>query len=159
VAAVARAFGMDVLAWSQNLTGERASAAGATLAGSLPELMAASDVVSVHVVLSDRTRNLVDADALARLRPSSYLVNTSRAGVVDQAALLDALRHNRIAGAAVDVFATEPLPADDPLRGLPNLLATPHLGYVTHQNYEEYFRDTVEDIEAFLSGDPTRVIS
>ncbi len=159
VATVARAFGMDVLAWSQNLTGARASAAGATLAGSLPELMAASDIVSVHVVLSDRTRGLVDAAALAHLRPSAYLVNTSRAAIVDQAALLDALRHNRIAGAAVDVFATEPLPADDPLRGLPNLLATPHLGYVTRENYAGYFGETVEDIEAFLAGEPIRVIS
>jgi phosphoglycerate dehydrogenase-like enzyme len=159
IAAVARAFGMEVLAWSQNLTEERASAAGATLAGSLAELMAASDIVTVHVVLSDRTRGLVDAAALAHLRPSAYLVNTSRAAVVDQAALLDALRHNRIAGAAVDVFATEPLPADDPLRGLPNLLATPHLGYVTRQNYAEYFGEAVEDIEAFLAGEPVRVIS
>jgi phosphoglycerate dehydrogenase-like enzyme len=110
-------------------------------------------------VLSDRTRGLVDAAALARMRPGAYLVNTSRAAVVDQAALLDALRHRRIAGAAVDVFATEPLPADDPLRGLPNLLATPHLGYVTRQNYAGYFRDTVEDIEAFLAGEPVRVLS
>lgn len=159
VAAVAQAFGMNVRAWSQNLTEERASAAGVTLAGSLPELMAAADIVSVHVVLSDRTRGLVGADALARMKPGAYLVNTSRADIVDQAALLEVLVHNRIAGAAVDVFATEPLPADDPLRGLPNLLATPHIGYVTRQNYAEYFRDTVEDIEAFLAGEPIRVLS
>lgn len=159
VAAVAQAFGMNVLAWSQNLTEERASAAGVTLAGSLPELMAAADIVSVHVVLSDRTRGLVGADALACMKPGAYLVNTSRADIVDQAALLDVLVHNRIAGAAVDVFATEPLPAGDPLRGLPNLLATPHIGYVTRQNYAEYFRDTVEDIEAFLAGEPIRVLS
>ncbi|MDQ3790517.1 MAG: D-2-hydroxyacid dehydrogenase family protein [Actinomycetota bacterium] len=159
MAAVARAFDMNVLAWSQNLTGERASAAGAELAGSLPELMAASDIVSVHVVLSDRTRGLVDADALAHMKPGAYFVNTSRAAVVDQGALLDALRGKRIAGAALDVFTTEPVPADDPLRGLPNLLATPHLGYVTRENYAEYFRDTVEDIEAFLAGAPIRVLS
>jgi phosphoglycerate dehydrogenase-like enzyme len=159
VAAVARAFDMNVLAWSQNLTEERASAAGAALAGSLPELMAASDVVSVHVVLSDRTRGLVDADALAHMKPGAYFVNTSRAAVVDQDALLDALRDKRIAGAALDVFTTEPVPADDPFRGLPNLLATPHLGYVTRENYAEYFRDTVEDIEAFLAGAPIRVLS
>lgn len=159
MAAVAQAFGMNVLAWSQNLTEERASAAGVALAGSLPELMAASDVVSVHVVLSDRTRGLVDADALAHMKPGAYFVNTSRAAIVDQDALLAALRDNRIAGAALDVFTTEPVPADDPFRGLPNLLATPHLGYVTRENYAEYFRDTVEDIEAFLAGSPIRVLS
>ncbi|WP_459709753.1 D-2-hydroxyacid dehydrogenase family protein [Actinophytocola sp. KF-1] len=159
MATVAQAFGMDVLAWSQNLTEERASAAGVALAGSLPELMAASDVVSVHVVLSDRTRGLVDADALAHMKPGAYFVNTSRAAIVDQDALLAALRTNRIAGAALDVFTTEPVPADDPFRGLPNLLATPHLGYVTRENYAEYFRDTVEDIEAFLAGAPIRVLS
>ncbi len=159
VAAVGRAFGMDVLAWSRNLTAERAEAAGAALAGSLPELLSASDVVSVHVVLSDRTRGLLDAAALAHLRPTAYLVNTARAAIVDQAALLDALRERRIAGAALDVFETEPLPAGDPLRGLPNVLATPHLGYVTRQNYRRYFADAVEDIDAFLAGTPVRVLS
>jgi phosphoglycerate dehydrogenase-like enzyme len=159
VAAVATAFGMNVLAWSQNLTAERAEAAGVGLAGSLPELLAASDIVSVHVVLSDRTRGLLDAAALAHLRPHAYLVNTSRAAIVDRAALVDALRHNRIAGAGVDVFELEPLPADDPLRTLPNVLATPHLGYVTRRNYTGYFEGAVEDIEAFLAGEPIRVIS
>jgi phosphoglycerate dehydrogenase-like enzyme len=159
VASVANAFGMDVLAWSANLTVERASAAGARLAGSLPELMAASDVVSVHVVLSDRTRGLLDAAALAHLRPHAYLVNTSRAAVVDGAALLEALRRNRIAGAGLDVFETEPLPADDPLRSLPNVLATPHLGYVTHQNYRRFFTEAVADIEAFLAGEPIRTLA
>jgi phosphoglycerate dehydrogenase-like enzyme len=158
VAAVATAFGMDVLAWSQNLTKERADAAGVTLAGSLPELLAASDIASVHLVLSDRTRGLLDAAALAHLRPHAYLVNTSRAAIVDQAALVEALRHHRIAGAGLDVFSTEPLPADDPLRALPNVLATPHLGYVTRTNYTGYFRGAVEDIEAFLAGEPIRVL-
>lgn len=158
VAAVATAFGMNVLAWSQNLTRERAEAAGATLAGSLPELLSASDFVSVHVVLSDRTRGLLDAAALAHLRPHAYLVNTSRAAIVDGAALVDALRHNRIAGAGLDVFELEPVPADDPLRTLPNVLATPHLGYVTRRNYDGYFRGAVENIEAFMAGEPIRVI-
>lgn len=158
VAAVATAFGMNVVAWSQNLTAERASAAGASLAGSLPELLAVSDIVSVHVVLSDRTRGLLDAAALAHLRPHAYLVNTSRAAVVDGAALVDALRAKRIAGAGLDVFEVEPVPADDPLRSLPNVLATPHLGYVTRRNYEGYFRGAVEDIEAFLTGQPIRVL-
>jgi phosphoglycerate dehydrogenase-like enzyme len=158
VAAVASAFGMNVVAWSQNLTAERADAAGVTLAGSLPELLAASDIVSVHVVLSDRTRGLLDAAALAHLRPHAFLVNTSRAAIVDPAALVDALRHNRIAGAGLDVFEVEPLPADDPLRTLPNVLATPHLGYVTRRNYEGYFRGAVEVIEAFLTGEPIRVL-
>jgi phosphoglycerate dehydrogenase-like enzyme len=108
VAAVAKAFGMDVLAWSQNLTRERAEAAGATLAGSLPELLAASDFASVHLVLSDRTRGLLDAATLAHLRPSAYLVNTSRAAIVNRAALVDALRNKRIAGAGLDVFDLEP---------------------------------------------------
>jgi phosphoglycerate dehydrogenase-like enzyme len=158
VAAVATAFGMNVLAWSQHLTRERADAAGAELAGSLPELLSASDIVSVHVVLSDRTRGLLDAAALAHMRQHAYLVNTSRAAIVDRDALVEALRHNRIAGAGVDVFEQEPLPADDPLRALPNVLATPHLGYVTRRNYEGYFHGAVEDIEAFLAGEPIRVI-
>jgi len=158
VAAVASAFGMNVLAWSQNLTAERATAAGAGLAESLPALLAASDFVSVHVVLSDRTRGLLDAAALAHMRPHAYLVNTSRAAIVDRDALVDALRHKRIAGAGLDVFEVEPLPADDPLRTLPNVLATPHLGYVSRRNYAGYFGEAVENIEAFLAGEPIRVI-
>ncbi len=158
VAAVATAFGMNVVAWSQNLTAERASAAGASLAGSLPELLAASDIVSVHLVLSDRTRGLLDAAALAHMREDAFLVNTSRAAIVDRAALLTALRDNRIAGAGLDVFDKEPLPPDDPFRTLPNVLATPHVGYVTRRNYANYFRGAVEDIEAFLAGTPIRTL-
>jgi phosphoglycerate dehydrogenase-like enzyme len=158
VAAVATAFGMNVQAWSQNLTAERADAAGVTLAESLPALLAASDIVSVHVVLSDRTRGLLDAAALAHLRPHAYLVNTSRAAIVDQAALVDALRDNRIAGAGLDVFETEPVSSNDPLRALPNVLATPHLGYVTRRNYRAYFAGAVENIEAFLDGNPIRTL-
>jgi phosphoglycerate dehydrogenase-like enzyme len=159
VAAVANAFGMNVLAWSTNLTRERADAASAALAGSLPELLEASDIVSVHLVLSDRTRGLLDAAALAHMKSHAYLINTSRSAIVDRAALVDALRDNRIAGAGLDVYELEPLPTDDPLRALPNVLATPHLGYVTRRNYEGYFRGAVEDIEAFLAGEPVRVIS
>ncbi|HVV19613.1 MAG TPA: D-2-hydroxyacid dehydrogenase family protein [Pseudonocardiaceae bacterium] len=157
VAAIGRAFGMNVLAWSQNLTPERAEAAGATLV-SKDELLAASDFVSVHVVLSDRTRGLLDADALARMKPTAYLINTSRAAVVDQQALITALDEGRIAGAGLDVFDVEPLPERHPFRKLPNVLATPHLGYVSERNYAGYFREAVEDIEAFLAGSPIRVL-
>nr|WP_184945810.1 D-2-hydroxyacid dehydrogenase family protein [Planomonospora venezuelensis] len=158
MARVGQAFGMDVLAWSRNLTAERAEAAGARRAGSLEELCAASDFLSVHVVLGERTRGLIGAAELALMKPSAYLVNTSRAAIVDQAALVDALRERRIAGAGLDVFETEPLPAGHPLRTLPNVLATPHLGYVTTGNYHTYFREAVEDIEAFLDGSPIRVL-
>jgi phosphoglycerate dehydrogenase-like enzyme len=156
VAQVGLAFGMEVTAWSQNLTEQRAAAAGVACAESLDELLGSSDIVSVHLVLSDRTRGLLGADQLARMRPSAYLVNTSRAAIVDGRALVDALRAGRIAGAGLDVFETEPLPADDPLRTLPNVLATPHLGYVTERNYRTYFTDAVENVEAFLAGDPIR---
>ncbi|MHA6758606.1 D-2-hydroxyacid dehydrogenase family protein [Streptacidiphilus sp. PAMC 29251] len=156
VARVGQAFGMEVSAWSQNLTAERADEVGVRLAAGKEELLESSDIVSVHLVLSDRTRGLVGADELKRMRPSAYLVNTSRAALVDQDALAEALREGWIAGAGVDVFETEPLPADHPFRSLPNLLATPHLGYVTRRNYRGYFEEAVEDIAAFLAGDPVR---
>jgi phosphoglycerate dehydrogenase-like enzyme len=156
VAAVGRAFDMDVVAWSPNLTEDRA--AGARLAGSLPELAEVSDILSIHLVLSGSTRGLVDADVLGRLKPSALLINTSRAGIVDQDALIAALRDGRIAGAGLDVFDTEPLPADHPFRTLPNVLATPHLGYVTQGNYTTYFGQIVEDIAAFLAGQPIRTL-
>ena len=159
VAAVANAFGMNVLAWSQNLTAERAAEAGAVLAASKEVLVSASDIVSIHTVLSDRTRGLVDADLLARMKPTSLLVNTSRAAVVDQAALVETLEGGGIAGAGLDVFDLEPLPADHPFRRLPNVLATPHLGYVTTGNYNRYFGEAVEDIDAFLTGEPIRVLT
>ncbi|MFB6838034.1 D-2-hydroxyacid dehydrogenase family protein [Streptomyces sp. NPDC056361] len=156
VAAVGRAFGMDVVAWSENLTEERAAEHGARLAEDKRDLFASSDFVSLHLVLSDRTRGLVGEDELRAMRPSAYLVNTSRAGLVDGEALLRALREGWIAGAGLDVYATEPLPADDPLRTLPNVLALPHLGYVTEANYAQYFGEAVEDVEAFLAGTPVR---
>ena len=159
VARIGAAFGMDVLAWSQNLTAERAAEAGARSAGSRQELFAAADVVSIHLVLSARTRGLVGEAELAAMRPHAFLVNTSRAGIVDRSALLRALRENRIAGAGLDVFETEPLAADDPLRTLPNVLATPHLGYVTEGNYRTFYGDAVADIAAFLDGSPIRVLA
>lgn len=156
MAKVAQAFGMRVCAWSQNLTGERAAACGATLMPSLPALLAASDIVSLHLVLSARTRHLLDAAALAQMKPGALLVNTARAGLVDQQAMIAALRTGQLAGAALDVFDVEPLPADHPLRQLPNVLATPHLGYVADSNYRRYFTQAVEDIAAWLQHQPLR---
>ncbi|MCX5537100.1 D-2-hydroxyacid dehydrogenase family protein [Streptomyces sp. NBC_00006] len=158
VARVGAAFGMDVVAWSQNLTAERAAEAGATLAASKEELLDTSDFVSVHLVLGDRTRGLLGADELRRMRRTAYVVNTSRAAIVDQEALVRALREGWIAGAGSDVFDTEPLPADHPLRTAPNFLGLPHLGYVTRRNYEGFFQGAVEDIEAYLAGSPVRTL-
>jgi len=156
VAAIGRAFGMRVIAWSPNLTAERADAAGVERAASKEALLEASDVVTIHLVLGDRTRGLLGEAELRRMRPSAYLVNTARAPIVDQAALRRALAEGWIAGAGLDVFEAEPLPADDPFRSLPNVLALPHLGYVTRDNYRTYFTQAVEDIEAWLAGAPIR---
>ncbi|MEU1179863.1 D-2-hydroxyacid dehydrogenase family protein [Streptomyces sp. NPDC005820] len=156
VARVATAFGMDVLAWSENLTAERAADAGARLADGKEDLLRRSDFVSLHLVLSDRTRGLLGEPELRAMRPHAHLVNTSRAGLVDRSALLRALREGWIAGAGLDVFETEPLPADDPLRSLPNVLATPHLGYVSERNYRTFYTEAVEDITAFLADAPVR---
>jgi len=156
VARVGNAFGMRVVAWSQNLTAERADAAGAVLAQSKNALLAESDFVSIHLVLSARTRGLLGAADLRQMKPSAYLINTSRAAIVDQQALVQALRERWIAGAALDVFHEEPPPADDPVRSLPNVLATPHLGYVSVENYRTYYGEAVEDIVAFLNGSPIR---
>lgn len=159
IAKLGHAFGMDVTAWSQNLTKERADEVGVRLAASKEELLESSDFVSIHLVLSDRTRGLISAAELKRMRPSAYLINTSRAAIVNQAALAEALRNGWIAGAAVDVFEAEPLPKHDIYRSLPNLLATPHIGYVTKANYEAFYTDVVEDIKAYLSGSPVRTLS
>ncbi|WP_369236570.1 D-2-hydroxyacid dehydrogenase family protein [Streptomyces sp. R21] len=159
VAQVGLAFGMHVSAWSQNLTKERAEEAGAELAASKEELLASSDFVSVHLALSDRTRGLIGSAELALLKPTAYLVNTSRAAIVDQDALLAALHDGRIAGAGIDVFDIEPLPADHPMRSAPRLLATPHLGYVSRANYETYYGAAVENIRAYLAGAPVRLLS
>ncbi|MFF5720733.1 D-2-hydroxyacid dehydrogenase family protein [Streptomyces buecherae] len=156
VARIGLAFGMDVVAWSRNLTPERAAEVGVAHAGTREELLSGSDFVSVHLALGDRTRGLLGAAELALMKPTSYLVNTSRAAIVDQEALLAALHAGTIAGAAVDVFDEEPLPADHPLRTAPRLLATPHLGYVTRGNYRRYYGQAVEDIRAYLAGAPVR---
>ena len=156
VARVGTAFGMHVSAWSQNLTKEYADEVGVELAASKEELLSSSDYVSVHLALSERTRGLLGPAELALLKPTAYLVNTSRAAIVDQDALLTALHEGRIAGAGIDVFDIEPLPADHPMRTAPRLLATPHLGYVSQANYETYYREAVEDIRAFLDGAPVR---
>ncbi|MCE7003963.1 D-2-hydroxyacid dehydrogenase family protein [Kibdelosporangium philippinense] len=153
VARVGRAFGMNVVAWSSNLDASRTAPEGVSLV-SKQELLSSSDVVSVHLVLSSRTRGLIGASDLALMKPSALLINTSRAAIVSPDALVDALRHNKIAGAGLDVFEQEPVPAHDVLRTLPNVLATPHLGYVTDGNYHTYFREAVENIRAFVSGAP-----
>ncbi len=158
VAAVGRAFGMQVVAWSQNLTAERADAAGVALAPSKAALLEQSDVVTVHLVLSGRTRGLIGAADLAGMRSSAVLVNTSRGPIVDEQALVAALHAGTIAGAALDVFDEEPLPAAHPLLSAPNLVLTPHLGYVTRENYALFYGDVVEDILGFLAGAPVRVI-
>lgn len=158
VARVGLAFGMEVTAWSQNLGAERTDEVGVRLAASKEELLSESDFVSVHLALSDRTRGLLGPAELALLKPTAYLVNTSRAAIVDQDALLAALHEGRIAGAGVDVFDVEPLPTDHPMRTAPRLLATPHLGYVSRANYERYYGQAVEDVRAFLDGAPVRVL-
>ncbi|CAM5518534.1 D-2-hydroxyacid dehydrogenase family protein [Kitasatospora aureofaciens] len=156
VARVGLAFGMEVLVWSRSLTDERAAEAGVRRARSKEELLRESDFVSVHLASNAETHGLIGAAELALMKPDAYLVNTSRAAIVDQDALLAALTEGRIAGAALDVFDVEPLPADHPLRTAPRLLATPHLGYVSQDNYRRYFGEAVEDIEAFLEGEPIR---
>lgn len=158
VARLGRAFGMEVLAWSPNLTEDKAAAGGATLV-SKAELFERSDVVTVHMVLSDRTRGLVGAEDLARMKSDAILVNTSRGPLIDEAALLATLRAERIGVAALDVYGREPLAPDHPFRTLPNVLATPHLGYVTRETFEVFFPDMVEDIEAFLAGRPVRLLT
>jgi phosphoglycerate dehydrogenase-like enzyme len=158
MAAIGQAFDMDVIAWSQNLTAEQCAEHEVELASSLADLMRRADFASVHLVLSARTLGLVDAAALAAMKSTAYLINTARAGIVDQAALVEALQAGRIAGAGLDVFDLEPLPPAHPFRALPNVLATPHLGYVTVDSYRLYFRGAVEDIEAFISGQPIRVL-
>jgi phosphoglycerate dehydrogenase-like enzyme len=159
VARVGLAFGMQVQAWSQNLTPDHATAQGVHQARSMHDLLASSDFVSIHLVLGDRTRGLVDRAALESMRRSAYLINTARAAIVDQAALLDVLQRGRIAGAGLDVFDLEPLPDTHPFRTLPNVLATPHLGYVTRSNYTAYFTQVVEDIQAYLLGTPIRTLT
>jgi phosphoglycerate dehydrogenase-like enzyme len=154
---VAKAFGMDVVAWSTNLDPEAARAAG-TEPVTKDELFERSDFVSVHYKLSDRSRGLIGAGDLALMKASAFLVNTSRGPIVDTNALLDALDAGTIAGAGIDVYDTEPLPADHALRSAPRTIITPHLGYVTEDTYMVFFNDAVEDVLAYLAGDPVRVL-
>jgi phosphoglycerate dehydrogenase-like enzyme len=157
-AAVGKAFGMNVIAWSQNLTPDAAQAGGAAYV-SKEELFTKADIITIHLVLSDRSRGLVGAEDLGRMKKTAYLINTARGPIVDEKALIAALKDKRIAGAGLDVFDTEPLPLDHPFRTLDNVVITPHLGYVSQQNYKKYFPDIVEDIRAWLDGKPVRVIS
>ncbi|HXI48517.1 MAG TPA: D-2-hydroxyacid dehydrogenase family protein [Steroidobacteraceae bacterium] len=151
VAQVASAFGMKVIAWSQNLTAEKAAAAGAALV-SKDDLLRQADFVSIHLVLSDRTRGLIGARELSLMKPGARLINTSRGPIVVEADLIEALNARKIAGAAIDVYDTEPLPPDHPYRHMANLLATPHIGYVSRRLYERFYRDTVSNILAWLDA-------
>src|SRR5262245_35189437 len=156
-AKIAQAFGMKVIAWSQNLTPEKGKEAGVGYV-SKEELFRQADFITIHVILSQRTRGLVGAKELGLMKPSAYIINTSRGPIIEEAALLAALQENRIAGAGLDVFDVEPLPTDHPLRKMDNVVLTPHLGYVALQNYRAYFGGVVDDIRAFLDGKPVRVL-
>jgi len=156
VASIGLAFGMDVVAYSQNLTKEKTDTVGVKLAESKEELLQSSDFVSIHLVLSERTLGWIGENELGLMKPSAYLINTARAPIVDQSALIKALQQKWIAGAGLDVFEEEPLPQDHPFRTLPNVLATPHLGYVTESNYQTYYKEIVENVRAFLSDSPIR---
>ena len=156
MAGYANVFGMEVIAWSQNLTHEAAAAAGARRVEKAT-LFEESDVVSVHLVLSERTRGLVAEPELALMKPHAYLINTSRGPIIDEAALISALRARRIAGAGLDVYDIEPLPPDHPLRLLPNVTLSPHLGYVTREMLTAFYSETVEAVVAWLNGTPIRI--
>ena len=158
MAEIGRAFGMDIVAWSQNLTAEKCREAGVEYVAR-DDLFRRADFLSIHVQLSQRTRGLVGPRELGLMKPRSYLINTSRGPIVDEAALIAALRNKTIAGAGLDVFDVEPLPVGHPLRGLDNVVLTPHLGYVAEQNYRAFFGGMVEDIRAFLDGKPVRVLT
>ncbi len=158
VARVGVAFEMSVIAWSQNLTAERAAPCGATLV-TKDELFARSDILTIHVQLSARTRGLVGARELRSMKPTAYLINTARGPIVDETALVQALQAHTIAGAGLDVFDQEPLPPGHPLTVLENTILVPHVGYVTREQYQVRYRDTVEDIAAYLRGEPLRVLN
>lgn len=158
VAQFGQVFGMRVIAWSENLTAERAAEVGVSYV-SKQELFEQADVLSVHLVLSERSRGIVDAQALDWMKPTALLVNTARGPIVDEAALIKALQKNRLAGAALDVFDEEPLPELHPFRTLDNVLATPHVGYVSRQNYQQFFSQMIEDIQAWAAGAPVRLLT
>lgn len=158
MARVGAAFGMNIIAWSQNLTAEKAVRSGAVRVEK-SELFRQSDVLTIHLLLSDRTRGLVGRDEIAVMKKTAILVNTARAAIVDETALTEALINRRIAGAGLDVYSREPVPPDAPILKAPNTVLTPHLGYVTRETYGIYFPQALEDIEAWLKGAPIRVIA
>jgi len=158
MALIGKAFGMEVVAWSQNLSAEKAAEGGAAFL-SKEELLRTSDIVSVHLVLSERTRGLISREEFSTMKKTALLVNVSRGPIVDEAAMLDALRSGRIAHAALDVYDREPLPAEHPLRKLDNVTLSPHLGYVNDENLRMFYGDALENIEAWLAGKPIRVIN
>jgi phosphoglycerate dehydrogenase-like enzyme len=151
IAAYAKAFDMNVIAWSPNLTAEKAAESGAQLV-SKEELFKQADFVSIHMVLSDRSRGIVGKEDLSLMKPTAYFINTSRGPLVDEAALIETLQQHKIAGAAIDVFNTEPLPTDHPFRKMDNLLATSHVGYVTENTYKLFYTDTVKAVEEWLAS-------
>ena len=158
IAGFGKAFGMQLMAWSQNLTEARAAEVGVRPVAR-DELFAGADFVTIHTRLSPRTEGLVGARELALMRPDAYLINSSRGPIVDQEALILALEQGKIAGAALDVYDQEPLPADHPLRRTPRLLLTPHIGYVTRETYRVFYRETVELVQAWLAGRPRNVLT
>ena len=155
---VAKALGMNVIAWSQNLTAEFAAQHGVRRVEK-DELFTQSDVVSVHLVLGERSRGIVGARDLALMKPSAILINTARGAIIDENALIDALRENRIAGAGLDVFTHEPLADDSPLRALPNVVLMPHQGHNVQEFFDVAYADVVENITAFLVGKPIRILT
>ena len=157
-AGVGKAFGMKVIAWSQNLTPERCKEVGAEYVAK-DDLFRTADFVTIHLQLSDRTRGLITANELGLMKSTAYLINTSRGPIVEEKALLDALSSKRIAGAGLDVFDVEPLPVDHPFRKLDNAVITPHLGYVSQQNFDRYYPDIVENIRGWMDGKPVRIIA
>ena len=159
VAGYGRAFGMRVMAWSQNLTAERCVEHGVELAPGLDALLRDSDVVTIHVVLSDRTRGLIGRRELGLMKPTAYLINTSRGPIVDEAALIEAVERGTIAGVGLDVFDIEPMPPDHPFRRLDRVVATPHLGYTCLEGFRKFFDQGIEDIDAWLEGKPIRVMN
>jgi len=157
VARIGQAFGMDLIAWSPNLTQERASQYQIQCV-SKSELFTRSDAITIHMPMAERTIGIVSAADIAQMKPTAYLINTSRAELVDQAALIEALAQGRIAGAGIDVFDVEPLPFDHPFRSLPTVLATPHIGFSTKENFRIFFEQSFENLEAYMKGKPIRVV-
>jgi D-3-phosphoglycerate dehydrogenase len=158
VSKLAQAFGMNVIAWSPNLTPERCREAGVGFA-TKEELFSTADIITVHVVLGPRSRGIVGTEDLARMKPTSYLVNTARGPIIDEMALLKTLQERKIAGAAIDVFSVEPLPVDHPFRKLDNIVLTPHLGYVTEESFRNHYRQMVEGIDAWFKGEVLRKLA